>query len=132
MTAMNMLITVALALIASAGFWATMQLIITRKGRTAEAARQSAEAEKLKQDAATGAVEKRKLIDEIETAAVARIHKDYDIQRGVIVTLVDVLETLVFRMRSASNSDDQIVLVVSNEEYLACRAALNEARKKLR
>lgn len=129
---MNMLVTVALALIASAGFWATMQLIITRKGRTAEAARVLAETEKTKKDILTGDIERRKLIDEIEAKAVARLKDDYATQRGVLVTVIDVLEMFMFRMRSAPNSEDQIILTISNEEYLTARATLNDARIKIR
>lgn len=136
---MNMLVTVALALIASAGFWATMQLIITRKGRTAEIARQQAETEKLKQDVATGEVARRKLLAEVESTALAAADARYDKlaaqsghQRAIIVTLVDIMDTLVFRMRAAPDSNDQINLAVSSHEYLAARSALNEARTHLR
>lgn len=139
MTPMNMLLTVVLALITSAGFWAVLQLFITRKGRTAEVARQYAETEKLQQDIATGAIEKRKLMAEVESAALAAADLRYEkleaqsgLQRSVIVTLVDVLETLVFRMRAAPDSEDQIVLKVSSQEFLTARAALNGARTHLR
>jgi hypothetical protein len=51
---MNLLMTTLAAVVTSAGFWACLQLIITRKGRTAEIARQKAETEKIQQEAASG------------------------------------------------------------------------------
>lgn len=141
-----MLVTVALALIASAGFWATMQLVITRKGRTAEVARQQAETEKVKQEAASGDITRQKLISEVTDAALrtadsryAHLRDDYDVlndknkeQRIVIVTLVDILDSLVFKMRAATDSAEQISLCVSSKEFLTARAALQEARTHLR
>lgn len=132
MTPMSILVTVALALITSAGFWATVQLIVTRKGRTAEAAQLVAKTEKTRQDIATGEIDRRKLIDEIEANAVKRLHDDHDKQRGVIVMLIDVLETFMFRMRAAPHDDDLITLTITNAEYLSTRATLNDARIKLR
>lgn len=146
MGTMNMLLTIGLALIASAGFWATMQLIITRKGRTAEIARQYAETEKLKQSISTGEIEKRKLMADVESAALAaadsryaHLHDDYNAltdtckeQRTAMVALIDVLDMLVFRMRAAPDSLDQIALTVSSTEYLTARATLNDARTHLR
>lgn len=148
-----MLVVVASSLIASAGFWATMQLIITRKGRTAEAARVAADTERIKQEAASGDVARQKLISEVSDAALraadsryAHLHDDYDEvksenkeqraeirdQRAVIATLVDVFGVLVFRMRVAPDGDDLITLKVSSQEFLASRAALDEARIRLR
>lgn len=146
MSTVNMLITVAMALIASAGFWATMQLIITRKGRTAEIARQQAETERIKQDAASGDITRQKLISEVTNAALrtadsryAHLRDDYDLlkdqnreQRTVVVTLVDVLESLVFKMRAVPDAYDQISLCVSSQEFMTARAALQEARTHLR
>lgn len=141
-----MLLTVVLALITSAGFWAVLQLVITRKGRTAEIARQQAETEKVKQEAASGDINRQKLISEVTDAALrtadsryAHLHDDYEElktqskeQRVVIVTLVDVLDHLVFKMRAAADATDQISLCVSSQEFLTARAALQEARTHLR
>lgn len=136
---MSVLVTVTLAIITSAGFWSVLQLMITRKGRVAEISRQDAETERLRQNIATGAIEKQKLMAEVESVALAAADIRYEKletqsgnQREVMVTLVDVLETLVFRMRAAPDSENQIVLKVSNEEYLTARAALNKARTHLR
>jgi hypothetical protein len=145
-TPVNMLLTVVLALITSAGFWAVLQLVITRKGRTAEIARQQAETEKVKQEAASGDINRQKLISEVTDAALrtadsryAHLHDDYEElktqskeQRVVIVTLVDVLDHLVFKMRAAADATDQISLCVSSQEFLTARAALQEARTHLR
>lgn len=143
---MNVMVTVVLAVITSAGFWSVLQLVITRKGRVAEISRQDAETEHLRQTVLTGDIERKKLMADVESAALAsadrrygHLRNDYDEvkaeakeQRAVIVTLVDVLDTLVFRMRAAPDSNDQIVLSVSSQEFLTARAALVESRKHLR
>lgn len=146
MTPMNVMVTVALAVITSAGFWSILQLIITRKGRIAEISRQDAETEHIRQTVLTSEVERKKLITEVESAALAsadrryaHLRDDYDEikgyykeQREALVTVVDVLDTLVFRMRAAPDSHDQITLSVSSNEFLTARSALVEARKHLR
>lgn len=146
MSVPNMLLTVLMALIASAGFWGCVQLLLTRKGRIAEAARVQADAEKLKQDAVTGETTRRKLIDEIQEAALrtadsryAHLRDDYDElkdgnkqSRIVIVTLVDVLDSLVFKMRATPDADGNISLCVTAQDFLTARTALTEARQHLR
>lgn len=143
---MSIMVTVVIAVISSTGFWAVLSLFITRKGRTAEMSRQDAETEQLRSSIATGDIERRKLMADVESAALAsadrryaHLRDDYDEiknyykeQREALVTVVDVLDTLVFRMRAAPDSYDQITLSVSSQEFLTARAALVEARKHLR
>jgi hypothetical protein len=53
-------------------------------------------------------------------------------QRVVLGALVDILDTIVFRMRTAEGHDtDRIVVAVTSQEYLTARATLSEARKHL-
>lgn len=150
MSPVNLLMTAVGSVITSAGFWAVLQLVITRKGRTAEIARQNAETEKVKQDAQSGELSRQKILAEaqvvsqktaLESADVRYVglRADYDElklqskgQREVISMLVEIMDTLVFRMRAATGDDDRIVVSVSAQEFLAARAALSEARMHLR
>jgi hypothetical protein len=147
---MNLLMTTLGAMITSAGFWGVLQLIITRKGRTAEVARQKAETEKTQQEAASGEINRQKILAEAQVVSqeaalrsadvrYAGLRTDYDElkvqskeQRAIIATLVEIMDTLVFRMRTAAGDDERIVVSVTAQEFLAARAALSEARTHLR
>lgn len=144
-----MLMTAALAVVTSAGFWGVLNLMVTRKGRTAEIARQNAETEKIRQETMSGENTRLKLLAEAQVAVqeealksgdvrYAGLRTDYDEvkiqckeQRVVIATLVEIMDTMVFRMRTAPNDEDRIIVSVTAQEYLTARAALSEARKHL-
>lgn len=148
MSPMNLLMTMLGGVITSAGFWAVLQLVITRKGRVAETARQNAETEKVKQEAQSGELSRQRILAEAQVVSqkaaldsadirYAGLRTDYDElkvqskeQRAVLSTLVEIIDTLVFRMRTATD-EDRIIVAVTAQEYLAARAALSEARKHL-
>lgn len=133
----NLLVLIITGLVSGTGGWATLQLVINRRGAKAEAARTEAAAETEREEAAKRKAEKHQLIVDTQRIAqntatealnhsLERVNTDLDrcLERAAKVTLV--VEDLI----------DAIVAVYEDENNPVpmppgVRAALRKARLDL-
>lgn len=142
---MNNAIAALVALITALGGTGTIQYFLNRNTRKAEAARAQAEQEQRKKDkfyedeellakarnqAQRAAIESSKQrYDELDKAYNRTSHRLWELQEAT-AALIDVVDTMVSRMRP-SNNVDTVIVQVTPAEYLAARTAIREARRHL-
>jgi uncharacterized protein HemX len=141
----NYVVTIVVALVSGTGGWSLLQFVLTRTGRKAEVARQQAETEKLREDQeanrqsilAAAQITAQKAALDSGDKRYGELREDYDKNRKDLRELriateglLDVVDTIVSRMRPQDESEMRMVTVTA-AEYLAARAAIREARTHL-
>lgn len=137
-----------IAFVSGTGGWATLQLVINRRGRKAEAARQEAESEFQRAQAKKSEAERMVLLAEVErkayTAAEASaerryvaIERDYlrcnaglDNLRNAVGPLIAAIDAIIGRAKPAGPGQDA-TLTVTEAETITVRNAVTEARRYL-
>lgn len=141
------LVTVLLALLSGTGGWGVLQFVLNRVGRKAEAARQMADTERIREDAKTRATERLALVAEMERKAYDKgqeaadkrygeLKTDYaDCRRGLnelrVATeaLIDAIDAIIARAQPLNG--EGVTVTVTREEITSVRAAIRSARSHL-
>ena len=142
------------AIAGSTGLWGTVQLLINRSGRKAEAARAQSEQEKATAEAKKAEAERIALLAEVERKAYAAaeesanrryaaLEEDYDRCRGdvaelrhdnaelrsAVEPLIEAIAAIMARVTPSNGTD--VNLTVTGAEIATVRTAVREARRHL-
>lgn len=159
---MDAIVIIVGSLIGTKAFWDLLQLIVNRKGRKAEIARQEStveiEKEKSKTDVEHAKVLRLQAIAELRAegqeealrawktayerleadtgdcrSKYERCHTELETVYDVAVTLTDVIAAFVAKMRAtADESSDLVIMKVTSQEFLDLRKAVQHARIHLK
>lgn len=143
----NFLSVAVIALVSGTGGWATLQLIINRRGRKAEAGRLEAETEARKMDAAKTEAERLALLAEVERKAYAAaeasadkryatLERDYERcaaelfeLRNVIEPVLDAIDVIMTGIQPSIGDD--VTITVTKADIITVRGSLRTARRHL-
>lgn len=142
-TTINLIAAAVIAFVSGTGGWATLQLIINRRGRKAEAARTQAEAEKNREESKRIDAERRKALQEIQSdaqklalessrEAVSRISEDLGSCRR---DLTETRSELVHNQHATEGLIDAFEAYLEAEDSVearrVARLAIRQARRAL-
>jgi hypothetical protein len=143
----NYLAAAIIALVSGTGGWATLQLVINRRGRKAEAGRLEAETEAKKKEAAKTEAERLALLSEVERKAYAAaemsadkrystLERDYDRctvalneLRNVIEPVLDAIDVIMAGIQPSIGDD--VTITVTKADIITVRGSLRTARRHL-
>jgi hypothetical protein len=143
----NYFAAAVIALVSGTGGWATLQLVINRRGRKAEAGRVEAETEAKKAEAKKTEADRLALLAEVERKAYAsaeaaadrrygNLEKDYEKCRAglqelkdSVGPLIDAIEAIMARVVPLNGHD--VTVTVTGAEIATVRAAIREGRRHL-
>lgn len=143
----NFLAVAVIALVSGTGGWATLQLVINRRGRKAEAGRQEAEAELSKAAAKKTEADRLALLAEVERKAYAAaersadkryaaLEKDYgrvtqrlDALRDAVGPMIDAIDAIMAGIRPSTGNE--VTITVTNAEIATVHTSVREARRHL-
>lgn len=143
----NLFAVAVVALVSGTGGWATLQLIINRRGRKAEAGRLEAETEARKMDAAKTEAERLALLAEVERKAYAAaeasadkrystLERDYercavrlDSLRDAVGPLLDAIVAIMAGVQPPIGHE--VTITVTSEEVATVLKCVRESRQHL-
>lgn len=146
-TLINYAVVVAVALVSSTAFWAFLQFVVNRRGTKAIAAKQEAEAESTREQAAKVRDERIALAQEAAhkayqdaEASYARryrnLEQDYDTCRSGLTEIREAVRPLLVAIekilyRVLHDEGDVVNVSVTREEINAVSQAVSDARHHL-